>query len=142
MRVAVLGSTGMAGHMVSLYLEEAGYTVFRASRSERNTSRSCAIDVTDLESLRMWLAKVRPQGVVNCIGLLQQACEERPDQAILINSYLPHYLEHLFCREDTKVIHLSTDCVFSGSRGGYLENALPDGQTMYDRSKALGELQN
>ncbi len=142
MTVVVLGSTGMAGHMVSLYLEEAGHTVFRTSRSERNTSLSCAIDVMDLEALRMWLAKARPDGVVNCVGLLQRPCEEHPDRAVFINSYLPHYLENLFFQEKTKVIHLSTDCVFSGGRGGYTESALPDGRTMYDRSKALGELQN
>ena len=142
MKIAVLGSTGMAGHMVSLYLEEAGYMVYRASRSERNTLTSRTVDAADPAALRAWLEEVRPDGVVNCIGLLQRACEARPDRAVLLNAYIPHYLESLFSQERTKVIHLSTDCVFSGSKGGYAENALPDGRTMYDRSKALGELNN
>ena len=139
MKIAVLGSTGMAGHMVSLYLEEAGYMVYRASRSERNTLTSRTVDAADPAALRAWLEEVRPDGVVNCIGLLQRACEARPDRAVLLNAYIPHYLESLFSQERTKVIHLSTDCVFSGSKGGYAENALPDGRTMYDRSKALVE---
>lgn len=142
MKIAVLGSTGMAGHMVSLYLEEAGHIVYRASRSERNTLTSRTVDAADPAALRAWLEEVRPDGVVNCIGLLQRACEARPDRAVLLNAYIPHYLESLFSQERTKVIHLSTDCVFSGSKGGYAENALPDGRTMYDRSKALGELNN
>ena len=142
MKIAVLGSTGMAGHMVSLYLEEAGHIVYRASRSERNTLTSRTVDAADPAALRAWLDEVRPDGVVNCIGLLQRACEARPDRAVLLNAYIPHYLESLFSQERTKVIHLSTDCVFSGSKGGYAENALPDGRTMYDRSKALGELNN
>lgn len=142
MKIAVLGSTGMAGHMVSLYLEEAGYMVYRASRSERNTLTSRTVDAADPAALRAWLEEVRPDGVVNCIGLLQRACEARPDRAVLLNAYIPHYLESLFSQERTKVIHLSTDCVFSGSKGGYAEDALPDGRTMYDRSKALGELNN
>lgn len=142
MKIAVLGSTGMAGHMVSLYLEEAGHMVYRASRSERNTLTSRTVDAADPAALRAWLEEVRPDGVVNCIGLLQRACEARPDRAVLLNAYIPHYLESLFSQERTKVIHLSTDCVFSGSKGGYAENALPDGRTMYDRSKALGELNN
>lgn len=142
MRVAVLGSTGMAGHVVAQYLEEQGYEVFRISRSERPGEHRAAIDVTDFAALGACLDRVKPDGVINCIGLLQKACESRFDLGVLINSYLPHWLEQKYRNTTVKVIHLSTDCVFSGAAGGYRENSLPDGITPYDRTKALGEIDN
>ena len=142
MKIAVLGSTGMAGHVVALYLEENGYEVYRTSRSEQNTINRAAIDATDFNKLSKWLEAIQPDVVVNCIGLLQKACEQRTDLAVSINSYLPHWLEQCYIHKSTKIIHLSTDCVFSGNDGGYCENALPDGRTMYDRSKSLGEIIN
>lgn len=141
-RVAILGSTGMAGHVVARYLEENGYTAYRASRSETNTDVSAAIDATDFKALGTWLDHVEPDMVINCIGLLRSACENRSDLAILLNAYLPHWLKERYKNSRVKIIHLSTDCVFSGSRGNYLENDWPDGETMYDRSKALGEIVN
>lgn len=142
MRIVVLGSTGMAGHVVARYLEEHGHTVCRSSRSEGNTPNSAAIDATDFAALGRWLDEVRPDAVINCIGLLQKSCEERGDLALLVNAYLPHWLEWRYARSAVRVIHLSTDCVFSGRSGGYREDSLKDGDTMYDRSKALGEVVN
>lgn len=142
MKIVVLGSTGMAGHVVARYLEEQGHTVYRSSRSERSTQRSAAIDATDFEALGRWLDLVGPDAVINCIGLLQKACEACGDLAFLINAYLPHWLEWRYANSAVKVVHLSTDCVFSGASGGYREDALKDGNTMYDRSKAIGEVVN
>lgn len=142
MRVAVLGSTGMAGFVVAQYLQENGHEVYRTSRSETDTLYSAGIDVTDWEALGRWLDQVEPQIIVNCVGLLQRECEARPDLAVLINAYLPHWLEQRYENSAVKIIHLSTDCVFSGAKGGYVEAAPYDGQTIYDRTKALGELRN
>lgn len=139
-RIGVLGSTGMAGHVIATYLEEKGYCVYRASRSEVLGEKRRPLDVTNLSALQGWLKESRLDTVVNCIGLLQNACEARPDMAVFINAYLPHYLEHY--ATNYRVIHLSTDCVFSGKDGAYREDSLCDGLTMYDRSKALGELHN
>lgn len=141
-RVAVLGSTGMAGHTVALYLEERGYEVFRAARGEKNSEKNAAIDVLDFVTLGNWLDQVKPDVIINCVGILNKACDLRPDLSILINSYLPHWLEQKYSQSLNKVIHMSTDCVFSGARGSYSENDVPDGSTMYDRTKALGELLN
>ena len=71
MKIAVLGSTGMAGHVVALYLEENGYEVYRTSRSEQNTDNRIAIDVTNFCKLADWLDAIQPDVIVNCIGLLQ-----------------------------------------------------------------------
>lgn len=142
MKIAVLGSTGMAGHVVAQYLEEQGHTVYRSSRSERSTQASAAIDVTDFAAPGRWLDLIYKDAVVNCIGLLQGACNERGDLAFLTNAHMPHWLEWRYANSAVKVVHLSTDCVFSGKAGGYWEDALKDGNTMYDRSKAIGKVVN
>jgi dTDP-4-dehydrorhamnose reductase len=80
--------------------------------------------------------------VINCIGLLNQFAENNKAGAAYLNSYFPHYLAQLTEGTDTQVIHMSTDCVFSGERGQYTEDDLRDGPTFYDRSKALGELED
>ena len=80
--------------------------------------------------------------IINCIGLLNQDAENNKHLAVYLNSYLPHLLSYLTRDLDTKVIQMSTDCVFSGKSGNYNENSLRDGETFYDRSKALGELEN
>ena len=141
-RIVVLGSTGMAGHMISAYLEEQGFTVYRISRSEKNTNNTYRIDVVNFEALKICLDKVQPTLVINCIGLLQKGCEVNPALAVLVNSYLPHFLEEIFKFSDVKIIHLSTDCVFSGLKGKYKEDDVKDGNTYYDQTKALGEINN
>ena len=141
-RVAVLGGTGMAGHVVAAYLEEQGYDVYITSRSAPAGPKSQPVEATDFTALELWLRTVKPDVIVNCIGILQKLSDEQPHLAILINSYLPRWLENMYCNTDTRIIHLSTDCVFSGLRGGYTEKETPDGITMYDRSKALGEIDN
>jgi dTDP-4-dehydrorhamnose reductase len=80
--------------------------------------------------------------VINCVGMLNRACDREQAKAIYVNSYLPHLLDELLHHSSTKLIHMSTDCVFSGQTSPYYEDSLPDGTTLYDRSKALGELNN
>ena len=80
--------------------------------------------------------------IVNCIGILNEEAEHNKHQAVFLNSYLPHFLSFITKDLKTKVIHMSTDCVFSGDKGNYSEADFRDGKTFYDRSKALGELEN
>ena len=112
-KIVVLGSTGMAGHIISLYLERHGFDVFRISRSETNTDKSSKIDVSNTDELMACIDEVKADVVVNCVGLLQKSCEERPDLAVLINSYLPHCLENHYRGTETKIIHLVNGlCLF------------------------------
>lgn len=141
-KIVVLGSTGMAGHMISCYMEEHGFQVYRVSRSEKNSDRSKRIDVSNAEQLVQYIDELEADVVINCVGLLQKSCESRPDLAVLINSYMPHCLEHHYRETKVKLVHLSTDCVFSGDKGRYGITDLPDGRSFYDRSKALGEIDN
>ncbi len=141
-RVVVLGGTGMAGHVIAMYLAEQGYDIYITSKSAKNDIKSKSIDATDFDSLDAWLNDVNPDIIINCIGVLPKQADSYPDEAILLNAYLPQRLSRAFRDTRVKIIHLSTDCVFSGKRGKYSEKDIPDGITLYDRSKALGEIVN
>ena len=78
--------------------------------------------------------------VINCIGLLNQFAESAPEKAIYINSYLPHLIVSWLKDTSTRFIQMSTDCVFAGNTGPYDEDSFPDGKSYYDRTKALGEV--
>lgn len=144
-KVLILGSAGMAGHVIKRYLSEfrETYDVYDIARSESvNRRPSFILDVTDFKSLSSIIENVQPDFIINCVGLLNKTAEDNPDLAILINSYLPHLLEKITKNTKCKIIHISTDCVFSGLKGGYIESELKDGAGFYAQSKALGEIVN
>ncbi len=139
----VLGSMGMAGHVVTTFFEEKGtYDVFNLAHKKKLNEKSCLMDVTDLSRLEAFLDKENFDVIINCIGILNQYAAAFKDKAILLNSYLPHFLEGKCKGSQTKIIHLSTDCVFSGKTGSYTETSFKDGDTFYDRTKAIGEICN
>ncbi len=140
MRILVLGSNGMAGHTISLYFKEQGHDVMGFDRHKSTIVNSVAGDAFDRDLLKELVQSKPYDAVINCIGLLNQFAENNKSAAAYLNSYLPHYLAELTEGMATQILHMSTDCVFSGKRGQYTEDDFPDGMTFYDRSKALGEL--
>lgn len=142
MKFLILGCNGMAGHMISLYLHEQGYEVDGFARSESQFVKTIVGDARDTKLLKRIIENGNYCVVVNCIGLLNKFAENDHEAAVYLNSYLPQFLSKTTDGTGTQIIHISTDCVFSGSRGSYIENDLPDGELFYDRSKALGELVN
>ncbi|MDO4493498.1 MAG: SDR family oxidoreductase [Clostridia bacterium] len=140
MKILVLGSTGMAGHMIAAVLSERGHAVTGFSRSGKGVVPTVAGDATDDRLLETVLSEGNYDAVVNCIGILNADAEARKDAAVYLNAYLPHRLAKLCEGTRTRIVHLSTDCVFSGARGAYAVTDTPDGTTFYDRTKALGEL--
>lgn len=132
----------MAGHIISIYLKEQGYNVDALSRREFKYCKNIIQDVTDFESLKKIVSNNKYDGVINAIGVLNESAENNKAEAVLLNSYLPHFLRKITKDSKTKIIHLSTDCVFSGKKGNYKEQDLKDGESFYDRSKSLGELDN
>lgn len=142
MRFLILGCNGMAGHTISLYLKEKGYDVTGFARSDLKLVKTIIGDARNLVNLEETIQNGDYRYVVNCIGILNKNAEKNKSEAILLNSYLPHLLEDITRKMKTQIIHISTDCVFSGKRGQYTENDLRDGETFYDRSKALGEIEN
>ncbi|MCS2902817.1 sugar nucleotide-binding protein [Bacteroides thetaiotaomicron] len=97
-------------------------------------------DAFDIENLKTIVTTGRYDVVINCIGLLNQFAESAPEKAIYINSYLPHLIVSWLKDTSTRFIQMSTDCVFAGNTGPYDEESFPDGKSYYDRTKALGEV--
>lgn len=141
MKFLVLGCNGMAGHQISLYLQEQGHDVTGfALEKSRLLKQSIIGDATDFKELSNIIKSGKYDTVINCIGVLNQFAENNHPLAVLLNSYLPHVVAEAANEVGSQVIHMSTDCVFSGVKGQYTEDDVPDGTTFYDRSKALGEL--
>lgn len=139
-RVLILGAQGMLGHVVRDAFIKNGDDVMGIALDAYDDG-VYAIDVTS-DDFDRFLRDNQFDIVVNCVGILNQSAEKRPDLAVYINSYIPHKLEEFYKGTNTKVIHPSTDCVFAGNGAPYRENSFPDGPTYYDRSKALGEIVN
>lgn len=140
MKFFICGCNGMAGHTISLYLREQGHEVFGFDLKESTLIPSIACNAFDTETLRKIIAEGNYDTVINCVGILNQFAEQNHALASYINSYFPHFLADVTKGTNTQVIHMSTDCVFSGARGDYVETDHRDNETFYGRSKALGEL--
>jgi len=140
MKILVLGCNGMAGSTIALYFSEQGHDVTGFDRYKSSLVKSVSGDAMNKEALADLIKDGQFDSVINCIGILNQFAESNKALATYLNAYLPHYLAEITSGTDTQIIHMSTDCVFSGNRGGYTEDDLRDGTTFYDRSKALGEL--
>ena len=142
MKFLILGCNGMAGHMISLYLKEQGYEVDGFARKKSLQVRTIVGDARNTDLLKQIIKDGNYRAIINCIGVLNKFAENDHEAAVYLNSYLPQFLAKVTEDIGTQIIHISTDCVFSGSRGGYVESDFPDGELFYDRSKALGELNN
>ena len=142
MRVLVLGCNGMAGHTISLYLKERGHYVMGFAHEKSEYVDSVVGDARNIDFMRNLIIDGKYDTVINCIGILNQFAEQNKALATFLNSYFPHFLAEVTSDTETQVIHMSTDCVFSGKKGAYTEEDFRDGETFYDRSKALGELED
>ena len=140
MKYLILGAGGMAGHIITNYLLEQGEDIEGLEMRKLEYCKTHVLDVTRFEQLKELVLNNDYDCIINCIGILNQAADDNKDLAILLNSYLPHFLVKITKDSKTKVIQMSTDCVFSGIRGHYIESDNPDGETYYDKTKALGEI--
>ena len=142
MKFFICGCNGMAGHTISLYLQEQGHEVYGFDLHESKLIKSFAGNAFDTETIACVVKEGKYDTVINCIGVLNQFAENNHALAAFLNSYFPHFLAKTTEGTDTQIIHMTTDCVFSGKKGSYTEHDLRDGETFYDRSKALGELED
>lgn len=141
-KILILGGHGMLGHVVNDKLSQnddfdVHYSVREAIEPLANQH---VLDVTDIPSLEKLIMLLKPSIIINCIGILVSDSHRYPDKAIFINAYLPHLLGNLADSIDAKFIHISTDCVFSGEKGGYTENDVKDARDIYGQTKGLGEV--
>ena len=150
MKVMILGGGGMLGHRLwQIYRDsfDAWVTVrsdFRAyARYDLFDSQRLlgGVDVLDFETVVQAVASVRPDVVINCIGIVKQlSAAKDPIISLTVNSLFPHRLAKLCQSSGARLIHLSTDCVFSGRKGLYTEDDVSDADDLYGRTKFLGEL--
>jgi dTDP-4-dehydrorhamnose reductase len=142
-KTLILGANGMAGHVISTGLQrDPNFEVISVARTKSIFVPSILLDVSDLVLFKDFLSKIQVDIIVNCLGVLNRSAEENPAEAILINSYLPHFIEFEKKTTNTKIIHISTDCVFSGEQGHYDEKSFKNGKGFYAQSKAIGEIEN
>jgi dTDP-4-dehydrorhamnose reductase len=150
-KVLVVGGGGMLGHRAVRVLSARGHEVWASVRGEPSAYEKFGLlpsarwvagfDAQKPEGLRALIERVRPAVVLNCIGIVKQrSLAKLAIPSIEVNSLFPHRLADVLDEFDARLIQISTDCVFSGSRGGYTEDDLPDPADLYGRSKLLGEV--
>jgi len=110
------------------------------ARNNSIAKPSGQLDLTDFSSVTKLYESVKPDFIINCVGILNANAETNPDKEILINSYFPQYLERICSSSSCKLIHISTDFVFSGKKWNYFEKDFMDADGYYAISKALGEI--
>lgn len=149
--VLVLGASGMLGNAVFRYFSSHSayrtYGTVRQHAALRNFDPRlhpqllCGVDVLNPDWLARAFDAAKPDVVVNCVGLIKQLeTANDPLEALPINALLPHRIARMCSLVDARMIHVSTDCVFSGKQGDYRESDQPDAYDLYGRSKLLGEV--
>jgi dTDP-4-dehydrorhamnose reductase len=149
MRILILGGAGMLGHQLwrTLHRDHEVWVTLRkpvahyAEHGLFDSGRAfTGVDVANPDTLESVFRSVKPQAVVNCIGIIKQLKEAKdPMLSLAINSMLPHRVSRLCDLVGARMIHISTDCVFSGRKGSYTEADLSDAEDLYGRTKFLGE---
>ena len=149
--VLVIGSSGMLGNAVTRYFsQDTEFVITGTVRSKESIALFpeqvrdnivWGVDVDDFDTITNIIKQQDPDIVINCVGLVKQLSDANdPLVALPINSLFPHKLARCCAEYNARLIHMSTDCVFSGSKGGYLDDETPDAQDLYGLSKRLGEV--
>lgn len=152
-KVLILGGEGMLGHKVFQVLTHRfeAYATFRNPQglwfhfpmyatAERNHLLP-VVDALDFNTVVRAVELARPEVIINCIGIVKQLEEANdPIISLTVNSLLPHKLAALCKKNDIRLVHISTDCVFNGKKGNYTEADMPDAEDLYGRTKFLGEV--
>lgn len=140
-RVLILGATGLIGHQVCLRLmQRCDYQLFHMARQRKINDETLLLDARDEQRLQKKVLEINPDVIVNCMGILISEANRNPEHAIFLNAYIPHRLKSIADQCGAKLIHISTDCVFSGKKGSYKEDDIKDADDVYGRAKALGEI--
>lgn len=143
-KVLILGSTGLIGHQVFNYLNKLNkYELFNISYRTKLNDQTIICDARDNDKFVGTIKSISPHVIINCIGILIKGANLNPENAIYLNAYMPHMLMKLSDEINSKLIHISTDCVFSGEKiTPYKELDYKDGKDTYAKTKGLGEIIN
>ena len=143
-KVLILGSTGLIGHQVFNYLNKINkYELFNISFRTKLNDQTIICDARNNDKFVNAIKSISPDIIINCIGILIKEANLNPENAIYLNAYMPHMLMKLSDEINSKLIHISTDCVFSGEKTTpYKELDFKDGKDTYAKTKGLGEIIN
>lgn len=150
MRILILGGDGMLGHQLLTYLRprhdvkvtlRQDISAYRQYGLFDDENSYAGIDIRSLERLVEVIADFRPEAVINAVGIVKQRADAKESiPSLEINALLPHRLTVLCKGIGARFIHLSTDCIFSGKKGSYLESDPSDAEDLYGKTKYLGEV--
>ena len=142
MKILVINSGGMVGHVVALYLKEQGHDVVGYNETPTDIVTAIVGSLYDTEKLSKIIKNGEYNAVINCSAVINQDAENDKAAASYINVYLPHFLAKITAETDTVLVHRSTDCIYSGNRGNYTTEDPPDATSFYAKTKAVGEVIN
>ena len=128
--------------MIALYFRNKGHEVHGYDPEFANFAPQTKGNYYSSDLLASAINDFKPDAIINCTAVVNQAAEENKAEAAYINTYFPHLLERLTAQTGIVVVHRSTDCIFSGAKGQYVLEDTPDATSFYARSKAVGELDN
>ena len=140
-KILILGATGLIGHQVYLQLKaNKNFLVFSLAHQRKIDDDTVLLDARDEQLLEKTIVDINPDVIINCMGVLIAEANRDPENAIFLNAYIPQRLKSIANSLDAKLVHISTDCVFSGKKGSYTEDDIRDADDTYGRAKALGEV--
>ncbi len=141
-KVLILGSSGLIGHQVYNYLKNnSDFSLSNISYRRKLNLKTILLDARNEPNFLDQIKRIQPNYIVNCIGVLISGSKQDSESAMFLNAHLPHKLAKLANNINAKLIHISTDCVFSGNKKSpYLETDERDGNDVYAKTKALGEV--
>lgn len=151
MRILILGGNGMIGHKIFQVISNKHldtWVLFKKSFNDisfneifNKTNIIDNFDLSNFHKLSTLLNNLKPEVIINAVGItIRRGIDNIPSKSIQINSALPHFINEWVILNNKRLIHFSTDCVFSGDQGSYTENSIPDARDIYGKSKALGEV--
>jgi dTDP-4-dehydrorhamnose reductase len=153
MRILILGGNGMIGHKMYQIISKENPDTWVTLRNKLNTYQYSflydnekvidLLDLTKFDTLLHQLNKINPDVIINACGItIRRGVNQVISNTIILNSALPHFLNEWVTRNNKRLIHFSTDCVFSGKKGNYEDYDLTDSTDIYGLTKSLGEVKD
>lgn len=141
-KVLILGSSGLIGHQIYNYLDtNSNFDLVDISLRNKPNTQTIQIDATNESIILEAIKEISPNFIINCIGILIDEADTCIEKTIFLNALLPHKLKKLADNINARLIHMSTDCVFSGLKGSpYIETDIKDGRDTYAKTKGIGEV--
>ena len=140
-KVIILGATGLIGHQVFFRLKaNKNFLVFSFAHQRKISEDTILLSARDEQLLEKSIMQIKPDFIINCMGVLIAESNRDQENAIFLNAYIPQRLKNIAAALDAKLVQISTDCVFSGNKGLYTESDIKDADDIYGRVKSLGEV--